>query len=73
MHTGPFFQYCMKREVVINVKILASILIFTCSLREWLDSCLEVCMSRGEVMLVVTVIHDKGHVLAGRMDGKDIS
>ena len=30
-------------------------------------------MSCGEVMLVVMVIHDKGHLLAGRMNGKGIS
>ena len=45
----------------------------TCSFCEWLDSCLEVGLRCGEVILVVTVIHDKGHLLASRMNGKDIS
>ena len=45
----------------------------TSSLCEGLNSCLKVGISSGKVMLVVTVIGDKGHLLASSMNGEDIS
>lgn len=47
--------------------------VLTSSLSEWLYCSLEVSLCGSEVMPVVTVIHDKGHPLASRMDGEDVA
>ena len=71
---SPLWQCCTHREVELHVGAFQHVILKpTCSFCEWLDSCLEVSVSCGEVMLVVTVIHDKGHLLPGGMNGKDIS